>query len=179
MGTKPTRDTGGANPRAPIAAEPLTEAAFCAYGEIVENRTGLRRRDLSVPFQATDVAAAPALWVNRLEQHGSSGIHIDRMECHPHSAQTFVPMHLSRCLAVVALSDGDGKPDLGSLRAFVTQAGQGLCYRPAVWHYAFTSLDGPNEVVVIMGSAGGDGDTIVEPVVPGVDVMLELDRENA
>lgn len=172
-------DSSVPGPPGPIAAEPLTAEAFSAYGEIVDNKTGMRRRDLSVPFQPADVPVSPALWVNRLEQHRSLAIHVDSMECHPHSAQTFIPMYPSRCLAVVALPDSDGKPDLNSVRAFVTRPGQGICYRPAIWHYAFTSLDGPNEVAVIMGSTGGGDDTIVERLFPGINVQVKLDRKNA
>lgn len=124
MATSPTREIAATQAPGPIAAEPLTAEAFYAYGEIVENRTGMRRRDLSVPFRPADVPVSPALWVNRLEQHRSMAIHVDSMECHPHSAQTFIPMSPSRCLAVVALPGSDGKPDLNSVRAFVTRPGQ-------------------------------------------------------
>jgi ureidoglycolate lyase len=94
------------------------------------------------------------------------------MESHPYSAQTFVPMQPGRCLVAVAFSGPDGKPDLSTLRAFVTEGGQGVSYRPNVWHYAFTSLDGPNEVVVIMGYSDRGGDTVIERLTQPVEISF-------
>jgi len=154
-----------------IAAEPISVESFAAYGELLENKTDQRRNDFAVQF-ATYPDIAPQLWVNRLPRCSDTSVLIDVMENHPYSAQTFVPMQSGRCLVVVALGGADGKPDLSTLRAFVTAGGQGVSYLPKVWHYTFSSLDGPNEVVVIMGNTGRGDDTVIEHISRPVEVIL-------
>lgn len=154
-----------------ITAERISEAGFAPYGELLENKSERRRRDFSVHFAESAEPLEQKLWVNRLPRHPGAPVRIDVMETHPHSAQTFVPMQPGRCLVVVALSDGAGKPAWSTLRAFVTEGGQGVAYRPGVWHFAFTSLDCPNEVVVLMGYTGRD-DTIIEHLPHDVEVIF-------
>ncbi|WP_156414326.1 ureidoglycolate lyase [Bordetella sp. N] len=148
-----------------LAAQALDASAFASFGEVLENRGDTRRRDFSLQFAQ---ANNPRLWVNRLSASPPGPVLVNEMERHPNSAQTFVPMHAGRCLVVVALSDEEGNLDGTSVRAFITDGSQGVTYRPNVWHYSFTSLDGPNEVVVIMGHMDQRTDTEVrvmhEPV---------------
>jgi len=153
-----------------LTAEVISATQFAAFGELLENKTDQRRQDFSLQFA---VGVQPQLWVNRLRAYTGRQILVDVMESHPHSTQTFVPMQPGRCLIVVAPSGADGKPDISALRAFVTKGGQGISYRPNVWHYTFTSLDGPNEVVVIMGYGSASGDTIIEPLVHPVAVNFQ------
>ena len=160
-----------------IKAEPISSAGFAAYGELLENKTDQRRKDFTVQF-ATYPDIAPQLWVNRLARCTDTAVLIDVMENHPYSAQTFVPMQPGRCLVVVALGGADGKPDLSTLRAFVTAGGQGVSYLPKVWHYTFSSLDGPNEVVVIMGNTGRGDDTVIEKISRPVEVVFSGDQQH-
>ncbi len=150
-----------------LAAEPISAATFAPYGEVLENKTALRRQDYALQFAG---ATRPRLWVNRLAQVDTFPVLVDQMESHPHSAQTFVPMQGGRCLVAVALSGSGGHPDLSTLRVFLTDGGQGVTYRPNVWHYTFSSIDGPNEVVVIMGYTGRDDDTVVVTLSEPVEV---------
>jgi ureidoglycolate lyase len=119
-----------------ITTEPLTATGFSAFGEVIEHEGDQRRIDFSVPFQRTSMHTTPALWVNSLKTHQASSLRVEILERHLYSAQTFIPLGPSRCLVVVALSGAHRKPDLGSMRAFVTLGGQGISYRPSVWHHA-------------------------------------------
>jgi len=157
-----------------LAVEPLTGESFAAFGEVLENKTAVRRRDFKLQF-ATD--NGPRLWVNRINRLEENPVRVQEMECHPHSAQTFVPMQPGRCLVVVALSGSDGKIDLSSMRAFLSSGGQGVTYRPHVWHYTFSSMDGPNEVAVIMGYTGRDDDTALIQLETPVEVRLTTAQE--
>jgi ureidoglycolate lyase len=159
-----------------LSAESLSASAFAAYGEVLENKSGQRRRDFNLPFEQIDTGAKAHLWVNRLPRCRTAAIEVDAMECHPRSPQTFIPLQSVPCLVVVALSGKDGQPDPSTLRAFVSKGGQGIAYRPSVWHYTFTSLGGPNEVVVIMASTGREDDTVIARLEPPVKVSLELRR---
>ncbi|MFJ3046792.1 ureidoglycolate lyase [Herbaspirillum chlorophenolicum] len=152
-----------------LDVEPISAEEFAAFGEVLENKTTVRRRDFSLQFGADN---GPRLWVNRIPKVGGSPVRVDEMESHPYSAQTFVPMQQGRCLVVVAPPDGNGRPDLAGMRAFLTEGGQGVTYRPHVWHYTFSSVDGPNEVVVIMGYSGRGDDTVVVRLDEPVDVPL-------
>ena len=152
-----------------LAAEPISAERFAAFGELLENKTDLRRQDFNLQFASDN---RPQLWVNRLPQVADPVVLVDMMESHPHSAQTFVPMQAGRCLVVVAPGGADGRPDLGALRAFLTQGGQGVSYRPNVWHYTFTSVDGPNEVVVMMGHTGRGDDTVIAHLEQPVEVTI-------
>jgi ureidoglycolate lyase len=74
--------------------------------------------------------------------------------------------------SLVALSGDDDLPNSDTLCAFVSDGGQGVCYRRGVPHFAFTSLDEVNEVVVIMSEAGDDHDTVVVDLAQPVRVDL-------
>lgn len=152
-----------------LAAEPISAENFAVFGELLENKTDHRRRDFHLQ-SAGDYR--PQLWVNRLPRLTDRLVLVDVMESHPYSVQTFVPMQPGRCLVVVAPMGDDGKPDLQRLRAFLTQGGQGVSYRPNIWHYTFSSVDGPNEVVVMMGYTGRGDDTVLETLTTPVQVAV-------
>ncbi|KAH9858744.1 allantoicase [Lenzites betulinus] len=77
------------------------------------------------------------------------------LERHPCTNQAFVPMGgAARAdaggdaladpgtayLVIVALNGADDKPELGSMRAFVASAGQGIVYGTGIWHYPMAVL---------------------------------------
>ncbi|KAI0823719.1 allantoicase [Trametes gibbosa] len=74
------------------------------------------------------------------------------LERHPCTNQAFIPMGgaigLGDALAdpgtaylvIVALNGADDKPELGTLRAFVASAGQGIVYGTGVWHHPMAVL---------------------------------------
>lgn len=141
-----------------LAAEKLDSRGFAQFGEVLENRGDTRRQDFSLQFAQ---ANGPRLWVNRINPCGDAPITVREMERHPHSPQTFIPMRGGRCLVVVGLPAANGALDPATIRAFITDGSQGVTYRANVWHFAFTAVDGPNEVAVIMGYTGRDDDTVL------------------
>lgn len=157
-----------------IAAHNLSEAAFSVYGEVIQNKTALKRRDFAVPFAGIHRDAVSQLWVNLLQPCTSATIDVDVMECHPRSPQSFIPLREVPYLVVVALPGDDGLPDLQTLKAFVCEGGAGVSYRNSVWHFAFTSLTHANEVVVIMSNTGSDDDTIITRLAQPVKVNLPV-----
>lgn len=156
-----------------VQAEPIEAAAFAAYGEVVQHSGAAVRHELDVPFLgASD--GVPAMWVNRLNGFRESLLQVGSMERHPNSAQTFIPLYPTRCVAVTALSDENGELDPTTLRAFVLAKGQGVSYRPRVWHFGFTSLEADNEVVVMMRSTGRRDDTEIIRLQNVVQVNLNI-----
>ena len=162
-----------------VTAQPLDTASFAPFGEVLGNRSENRRQDYALQFATDPVKVRQQLWVNRLPQWRGGPVTIDIMERHPWSAQTFVPMRSGRCLIVVAPAAADGSADLTGLSAFVSDGLQGVTYRPDIWHYTFTSLDGPNEVVVLMGYCEQGGDTVVENISRPVTVGAVNDVQGA
>lgn len=156
-----------------IQAQTIDPDSFAAYGEIIQHAGDKRRHDLAVPFATAGRPLNQAIWVNKLGRHPDRSVAVDLLERHPYSAQTFIPLQPSRCLVVVALSDPAGQPDLETLRAFVTRQGQGVAYRPSVWHYSFTSLDTANEVAVIMGDSGGQDDTQYARPPHAIEILFD------
>ena len=52
----------------------------------------------------------------------------------------------------------DGEPDLEGLRAFMCVPGQGVNYRPGVWHHGIIALDMPAEFAMLVWEDGTSGD---------------------
>jgi ureidoglycolate lyase len=141
-----------------VVIEPLTATRFALFGEVIAHSGTERRRYLSTPLEARVAASRPCFWVSRLETQASLPFRLDKLECHPNSAQTFIPLTQTRQLIVVAPTASDGSPALSELRAFVTAGGQGISYRPGVWHQGLSVLDAPAEFVVFMWLANTNDD---------------------
>jgi len=81
------------------------------------------------------------------------------MERHPHSAQFFSPLCCSKFLGAVCPSRANGEPELGKLAAFIARSGQGIVYRPNVWHHPMVALDGP-AVFAVSLAKGCEDDSV-------------------
>lgn len=150
----------------------LTSEAFAPYGEVVEHQGNDVRRRLQLPFASQADTLHYGFTVNKLAHRPLADIVVDTLERHPHSAQTFIPMVTGRHLVVVALSDANGALNPQSLKAFLTNGRQGVVYRPSVWHYAFTAIDAPSEVAVILGRTGAPSDTEYTQLAHQLPVLL-------
>ena len=156
-----------------IALQPLAQVAFARYGDVIAHAGAERRRDIKGAFTHGTAVPSPAMWVNRLAAHPATYIEIDLLECHPASAQSLIPLSRSRFAVIVCEPDPGGQPDLATLSAFVTDGGQGVCYRPGCWHFAFTPIDSDAQVAVVFASRTGEGDTQFARLQTGLRVRLE------
>ncbi len=137
-----------------LFAEPLTAAAFAAYGDVVEARgdsalinSGTARRfgDLA----GIDVAAddgRPCVSIYRATPC-TLPLHIRMLERHPLGSQLFIPLSGERFLVVVA--PAAAVPDRAAVRAFVTDGHQGVNYRRGTWHHPLIALAGAGTFLVI------------------------------
>lgn len=135
---------------APLAAEPLTAAAFEPFGEVIacegpptfhinDDRCG-RYHDLA----ALDVEGGH-LGISLFDSECvTMPFTLALMERHPRGSQAFLPIGLSRCLIVVA---GDGRRP-GAPRAFLSAHGQGFNIRRNVWHAPLAPVEGGRFFVV-------------------------------
>ena len=136
-----------------IQTEPLTAAAFAAFGEVLD-ATGhpdrLINQGLCGRFHDRARLDFDAL--------GRAGISIfDAEPCalpydftlverHPEGSQAFLPMH-GHPFLVIAAADRNGTP--GAPRAFLTDGAQGINLARGVWHGVLTPLSAPGLFAVI------------------------------
>ncbi len=137
-----------------ITAEPISHAAFAPFGDLVVHRGDKMRRYLDHASDHVAPADAMRFWVSRYDAPKQAPLAYPKLERHPFSAQTFIPLRVKRYVVIAAPTRGDGGPDLAGLRAFVVGAGTGVSYRRATWHGPMTILDDPAELAVMMWSTG-------------------------
>lgn len=107
-----------------------------------------------------DESVSVTLSVTRALPHDGPVV-IDRLERHPFTSQTFLPLTVLRWLVVVA-----AEPAGASLRAFWVGPGMGVTIGRGVWHHGLTVFDGPAEFAVVMGRSapGGPPDDEWRPI---------------
>lgn len=135
-----------------IKAEPLTQAAFAAFGDVLdasgapdkiinEGRCGRYHDRASLDF--ADGRAGISIFQG---EKRSFPLLLDLVERHPEGSQAFVPMSADPFLVVVA-SDDAGTPV--NPRAFLTGAGQAINFHRNTWHGVLTPLSEPGLFAVI------------------------------
>jgi ureidoglycolate lyase len=82
---------------------------------------------------------------------------IDRLEVHHLAQQAVVPL-IGEIIQVVALSDGEGAPDLATVGAFHLSPGVGICMQPGVWHA--TRTIGPEATCLMLTRRSTTADLI-------------------
>lgn len=92
-----------------------------------------------------------------------------KLERHPHAAQCFVPLDVSRYLVTVAPSLADGSADLANLRSFVLPGSVGVIYAMGVWHAGASVLDRAGSFAVLMWRGAKDDDVFAE--IPPVQLL--------
>jgi ureidoglycolate lyase len=66
----------------------------------------------------------------------------------------------------VCLPDGDGAPELGSLRAFLFPPGAGVIYHPGVWHTPIIGLRTAGRFFVQSWQDGSASDCLETAIAP-------------
>ena len=144
----------------PVAAAPLTAEAFAPFGSVVTHRGPEALMPYADAFDHGPEAALATMAVLRIDVAMQGPIEIARLERHPHSAQSFIPLKGGTSLIVVCETQPDGRPLASSARAFIARGDQGVTYRRNVWHRSVTALEAPSEYVVLMHQTGHGDDTI-------------------
>ncbi|HFL4922125.1 TPA: ureidoglycolate lyase [Escherichia coli] len=119
---------------------PLSQEAFSAYGDVIETQqrdffhinNGLVERYHDLALVEILEQDRTLISINRA-QPANLPLTIHELERHPLGTQAFIPMKGEVFVVVVAL--GDDKPDLSTLRAFITNGEQGVNYHRNVWHH--------------------------------------------
>jgi ureidoglycolate lyase len=141
-----------------LTTRPLTPEAFAPFGEVTGLESGLRRSHFNLAFESSQQARQPVMWVSYPPAVAGEQIEIARLERHPHSAQTFIPIREGRYLVVVCHADDAGNPDLSTLCALIAEADQAVTYKRNVWHHGLTVLDARTRFAVVTTLSGRNDD---------------------
>jgi ureidoglycolate lyase len=141
-----------------LPLRPLSREAFAAFGDVIgadgartvieiNDGTAQRFHDLA----RIDTASEGGHTVLSLfrAQPRELPFEIVMLERHPLGSQAFVPLAGARYIVVVA-EHPEAEP-----QAFLAGAGQGVNYRPGVWHHPLIALDQNGDFLVI--DRGGPG----------------------
>ena len=135
-----------------IRTEPLTAAAFAAFGDVLAADGAFRLINAGLCQRHHDRATLD------FGPEGRAGLSIfnavpralpydfDLVERHPEGSQAFLPMHQQPFLVIVAV-DQNGRP--GTPRAFVTDGAQGINLHRGTWHGVLTPLSAPGLFAVV------------------------------
>lgn len=150
-----------------ITVEPLSASTFAEFGEVLEHTSQARQQPCPGVYRGG--ATTPCLDLIRVSERSVFPVAVDKLERHPHSAQTFVPLQDSRFLVVVCKSAQNGLPDPLTVKAFETQAGQIVTFGRNIWHKGITALtsEAVFAMTMLKNDQGGDTEFAVlsEPMV--------------
>jgi ureidoglycolate lyase len=152
-----------------VVVKPLDREAYRPFGDVIAADDGV------APVSANEGTADKFERLAALENlrpdkatlavsvfrctPGVVPMEIALLERHLRSTQIFIPMIARRLLVVVARADASGeRPDLSTLAAFIAAPGQGISYRPGIWHHPMIALDGAAELACFVHEDGTDDD---------------------
>jgi ureidoglycolate lyase len=150
-----------------LETTPLSAGLFAPYGDIVDfdvrdarvvNGGHALRADTAAELQG--IGGNPVLAIYRAARQDLP-LRLTTLERHPFSSQAFVAINVPRFLVVVVPADAEGLPDTDHAHAFVGTAGQGINYRPGVWHAPITALDQAGDFMMLMWERGTEDDCVV------------------
>ena len=154
-----------------IRAALLTVEAFAPFGDVVSadlragasaNQGTAVRFDRCAALLSDRPGALANLAVFRSVPK-SLPFEVKLLEQHPHSTQVFLPLRCARFLVCVAPTLDGGAPDVTALKAFICWPGQGVAYKPGVWHHPILALDESAEFAMIAYEDGSAGDCVEYP----------------
>lgn len=148
-----------------LTAQPLTRAAFAPFGDVIQTEGAhrypindgrcIRHHDLA--RVETLGAGGRALISIFVSQPVRLPYAVGLVERHPLGSQAFMPLQPDPFLVIVAPDEG-GAP--GAPLAFLAAPGQGVNYRPGVWHGVLTPLAREGRFLVV--DRGGEGVNLEE-----------------
>jgi ureidoglycolate lyase len=148
-----------------LRAEPLTSAAFLAFGEVIECPAIPGRTYFEDALANRRPGARPSISLTVKHEASAMPLRSTTMERHEFSSQSFIPQEAGRWLVIVAphapprgAGQASGGPDMARARAFLAGPMQGVTFGADVWHHPFTILDAPARFVIVMWRDGTKGD---------------------
>lgn len=159
-----------------LRPEPLTRAAFAAFGDVIEagdafetiNRGTTRQYNKLTEIDVSDDGGRTQISIYRVVPY-ELPLAIVMLERHPLSSQLFMPLSAAPFLVVVA-PPGE-HVERASVRAFVTNGAQGVNYRRGTWHHPVIALRSLCEFLVV--DRAGPGANCDEFFFEGDPLLLQ------
>ncbi len=163
-----------------IKAEPISREEYSKYGSLIA-------ADESLPFKHANMQTAKRfdyladvtnlrteaklnLCVFRCNPLAQFPLQLKLLEKHKHSTQVFMPMTSgARFLVIVSL--GGERPDLETLKVFEASNGQGISYKPGVWHYPMTVIDEPIDFACLVWEDGSKDDCEIFKLETAIEIL--------
>lgn len=144
-----------------VAIQPsISHDRFAAYGAIIDRPAQFGERAFYSHWLGGENLAA-VFHVNNVPMTTMPAV-VDRLERHPHAAQCFVPLDVSRYLVTVAPSKADGSPDLEQVETFLVPGTVGVLYAPGIWHAGISVIDRAGAFAVLMWRGANDDDVFTD-----------------
>lgn len=139
-------------------------AAFSRYGALIEGPQFLGDRRMYSDWLSPVEGLALQFHINAV---GPSALPLTlaQVEHHPHAAQVFVPVDVSRYVVTVMPPDGTGAPDPAQALCMILPGTVGVIYRAGIWHAGVTVLDRAAHFAVLM-YRGAPDDDFFAPIPP-------------
>lgn len=147
-----------------LVPTPPDAAAFARFGALIEGPHLLGDRRMYSDWLSPVTGLELQFHINAV---GPSALPLTlaQVEHHPHAAQVFVPVDVSRYLVTVMPAGPDGTPDPVQALCMVLPGTMGVIYRPGVWHAGVTVLDRTAHFAVLM-YRGVPDDDVFAPIPP-------------
>jgi ureidoglycolate lyase len=160
----------------PLTARDPDPAAFAPVGAFVQPPAAVGERSMFSHWLEPVAGLSQQCHLNRVTP-STLPMSVDRVECHPHASQLFLPIQVSRYLVTVMPSDEAGAPDPSRALAFLLPGTLGVVYHPGTWHAGMSVLDAEATFAVLMWRGAEEDDVFapipplaVHPPVPPLDV---------
>lgn len=139
--------------------------AFAPFGTFLEAPLDVGGRMMFAEWLEPVAGRAPRYHLNRVAP-SKLPVTVDLVERHPHAAQLFLPVGVSRYLVAVMPSDATGGPDAARARAFIVPGNIGVAYHPGTWHAGISVLEEEGSFAVMMWRGDGDDDDVFAAIEP-------------
>lgn len=146
----------------PMAA--IDAAAFAPFGDLLDAPSPAPRQDRAVALENCRETVPVNLALIRSDPYPGL-MPLVRLERHPLSSQTFLPLRVGSYVVVVA-PDRDGRPDEDGLRAFLVPGHVGLHYRAGAWHAHMMTLAEAGTFAMLVHEDGSDADCEFAAIAP-------------
>lgn len=133
---------------------------FAPFGSFIDRPAQAGQRQFYSQWLG-GAGLAPVFHVNNVLP-STLPLTLNKLERHPHAAQCFVPLDVSRYLVTVAPSLPDGSADMARLKSFVLPGTIGVVYAPGVWHAGASVLDRAGAFAVLMWRGANDDDVFAD-----------------
>lgn len=140
---------------------PPDAAAFARFGALIEGPHLLGDRRMYSDWLSPVAGLELQFHINAVGPSDMPLV-LAQVEHHPHAAQVFVPVDVSRYVVTVMPSDATGAPDPAQAISMILPGTMGVIYRPGVWHAGVTVLDRRAHFAVLMYRGAPDDDVFVK-----------------